>query len=443
MRTESDKHGGRTRMVQTWAAVGAAALLLLFRTYVGAQINFSHEDYDQVYLMGLQNALTDAWSYWGPDVVWSRTRLPGALQGLLVGVPLWLTRRPYAPLVLTNLITCAGLMLLAFYAARRFPRLSLPFLVALVLLLPFGLFNGAVVLNTAYLLFSGSILFVAVLELFVYRERPLFDPRLSWAALGFALVFTCQLHLTWVMCLPFVVVLLGLEWQRRAAAVPTYAAYFLLGWVPPLLTLLPTILTYGDVMMVGTSGNLRYDGGRVLGVFDLLFRYFSMASVDLTHRHNFVRLLTENHAGGAVLVWVLKGLFVAQVIALAATLLFAKRSEAFKRTLLLFGLTTLMALFLYVLSNKHLSMRTYILLFPVPVWLTLFAYDHLLRYRAARVAVAALLLLSFGTTLAIAAANHHGPYSFAAAEGRIERALRTGDPQAFGERRKTLMDAYD
>src|SRR5262249_15302590 len=60
-----------------------------------------------------------------PDVFHeTQTQLPGALQGLLVGVPLVLTRQPEAPLILLNMLSFMGVLSLALYLARRFALMS-------------------------------------------------------------------------------------------------------------------------------------------------------------------------------------------------------------------------------------------------------------------------------------------------------------------------------
>ena len=79
------------------------------------------------------------------------------MQGILAGVPIQLFKHHYSPIILSNIISFAGLMLLAFYAKIRFEKLSIYFLIALFSLLPFTLFNGVVVLNTCYLIFSENL----------------------------------------------------------------------------------------------------------------------------------------------------------------------------------------------------------------------------------------------------------------------------------------------
>src|SRR3954453_15503515 len=77
----------------------AAGLLGLFalRLYFGLSSHFFAEDESQIFLIGLRYYATGHWPYFGPDVVWTMSEIPGALQGLLVGAPLALVPAPPGP----------------------------------------------------------------------------------------------------------------------------------------------------------------------------------------------------------------------------------------------------------------------------------------------------------------------------------------------------------
>ena len=49
-----------------------------FRLFYGLSMPFWYEDERQVYLIGLQSFARDEWPYFGADVVWTGSRLPGA-----------------------------------------------------------------------------------------------------------------------------------------------------------------------------------------------------------------------------------------------------------------------------------------------------------------------------------------------------------------------------
>jgi len=418
-------------------------IILVFRIFLGIQINFSQEDYTQVYLIGLENAFSGKWSYWGPDVVWSKTRLPGAMQGLLAGIPLRLVKNEYAPIILSNIISCAGLVLLGFYAKRRFPDLSIYFLLALFLLSPFMLFNGVVLLNTAYLIFSGAILFIVAFELFVYRKELLWNSGLYFFALGFSLLFTYQLHLTWVMYLPFVFVLFYLEWIKNPAKGWKLISFFVLGCIVSGLTLIPTLFKYGNVIMTGSGDNISLNLNRVTRIIDLFIRYFGIATIDVNQKHDYMRLFSEKSWIGFALIWLVKLFAVLQFIGICISFYFVKASGEFRRTFLLFILTLVMALSLYMISNKHLEIRTYILLYPIPLWLTLFSYSYLSKYRHIKAIMYSSLILIFVTSLGIAVSNFNGVYSFKSVESKMQKAIRDENPYEFSTRRETLMDDYD
>src|SRR3954463_466896 len=106
----------------SWVFALALLALFAFRLYFGLSLRFFAEDESQIFLIGLRYYATGHWPYFGPDVVWTRSEIPGALQALLVGVPLQLAPIPEAPFVLLNLLSFAGLAALAWYTCAQLPR---------------------------------------------------------------------------------------------------------------------------------------------------------------------------------------------------------------------------------------------------------------------------------------------------------------------------------
>src|ERR1700750_2577346 len=85
----------------------------VFRLLFGLSREFFFEDETQIFLLGFRFHATGAWPYFGPDVVWTRSEIPGALKPLLVGLPLHLLAIPEAPFVLLNLLSFAAICALA------------------------------------------------------------------------------------------------------------------------------------------------------------------------------------------------------------------------------------------------------------------------------------------------------------------------------------------
>src|SRR4026208_1228628 len=102
------------------------ALLLIvcfaFRLAFGLSRDFFFEDETQIFLLGFRYYATAAWPFFGPDVVWTKSEIPGALQGLLVGVPLTLAPIPEAPFGLLNLLSFGALAALAWYCGEQLPK---------------------------------------------------------------------------------------------------------------------------------------------------------------------------------------------------------------------------------------------------------------------------------------------------------------------------------
>src|SRR5207253_6416141 len=99
------------------------SLAFLFRLGFGlcSPLFTASEDEKQIYLIGLKFFTTHAWPWFGPDVT-NTIQIPGALQGLLVGLPFYLLPLPEAPYILLNILSFASLCFLAWYFARRLPE---------------------------------------------------------------------------------------------------------------------------------------------------------------------------------------------------------------------------------------------------------------------------------------------------------------------------------
>lgn len=419
-------------------------VLVSLRIFFGIQINFNHEDYEQIYLIGLEYAFNENWSYWGPDVVWSETRLPGAMQGFLAGFPLQIWKHPYSPIIFSNLISSFGLILLALYGKKRFPRLNINFLLALFLLLPFYMYHGTVLLNTAYLIFTGALLFIPVFELFIYRDNLIFkNTGIYFAFISFSMIMTYQLHLTWVMYLPFVIVLFYLEIIRNKHALWIIPVYFLLGGLVSGSLLLPTIINYGSVIYLNNDDNLSFDFERFLRIFELFGRYFTFATFDILPTINFYALAISKSIFTLILIWILRIFSFVQFAIIWISLYRLRKSPELKKTLLLFVLTLLMSIILFAISNKHLESRTFLLLYPIPVWLSLYGYDYWFNKKWIKKLTYSALAVCFVTFSVIAIGNYNDEFSFHAKKIELEKAINQKNPEAFGKRRKSLMDEFE
>src|SRR5205809_7070366 len=140
------------------------ALLAVFRLAFGLSREFFFEDETQVFLLGLRYYATGAWPYFGPDVVWTRSEIPGAMQALLVGVPLRILPIPEAPFVLLNLLSCAAIAALAWYTCRQPPNHPRWLIWGWFLTIPWTLQFSAHIINTSYILAPSILFFLGFFE---------------------------------------------------------------------------------------------------------------------------------------------------------------------------------------------------------------------------------------------------------------------------------------
>jgi len=80
------------------------SISFLFRLAFGLCSEIWFIDQQQIYLIGLKYDTTGLWPYFGPDVG-TNIQLPGALQGLVVGLPLRIWPIPESPYILLNLLS--------------------------------------------------------------------------------------------------------------------------------------------------------------------------------------------------------------------------------------------------------------------------------------------------------------------------------------------------
>src|SRR5262245_44980532 len=85
--------------------VAELAAIFAFLLFFCLSSNLLSEDQSQIFLLGLNYYATGAWPYYGPDVVWTKSQIPGALQALVVGLPLKVVAAPEAPYVFVNLLS--------------------------------------------------------------------------------------------------------------------------------------------------------------------------------------------------------------------------------------------------------------------------------------------------------------------------------------------------
>jgi hypothetical protein len=267
--------------------------LFAFRLGFGLSSEFWSEDERQTFLVGLRAFAHGTWPYFGPDIVWTSSRLPGALEGLLIAGPLLALRIPEAPFLLLNALTFAALALFAWYLSRRLPDLPRWLIWGWLMTAPWTLHYSTHLLNSSYVLPSAVVFFIGFFEATPALSAGLVRPAWAWSAMGFGLLWQMQFHMSWVL-LPAFVLAAGIGAARRdPGRLWRHATALAAGAALPAVLLVPTLVHLGFGATGGTERTLLVHAPSVGALVTIPARFLSFASFEL---NRFVGLDTAQRA---------------------------------------------------------------------------------------------------------------------------------------------------
>jgi hypothetical protein len=241
--------------MKRWRVPLILAACFACRLLFGLSREFFFEDETQIFLIGFRYYATAAWPFFGPDVVWTRSEIPGALQGLLVGVPLQLLAMPESPYVLLNLLSFAAVCALAWYACEHLPHTPRWLIWGWFLTIPWTIQFSAHLINTSYILAPAIVFFLGFFEAvpsFSLRRIP---APVAFGMMGLAVIWLLQIHMSWPLLLPFAAAAWLLRRGDGPRALAIDAGAFAAGALIPGAVLLPTLARYG--LNAGSGGVLR------------------------------------------------------------------------------------------------------------------------------------------------------------------------------------------
>lgn len=400
------------------------------------------EDPRQIYLIGLKFFTTGSWPYFGPDVVYTSSQIPGALQGVLVGAPLFLVPIPEAPFVLLNLLSVGGLALLSWYICRRMPDLPRWFVWTWVYIVPWSLFASIRTLNPDYVMVGAIIFFVGLFESIPSIRGDVVRPWFAGGMVGFGLLWIVQLHLSWPILVPLVgyAAVAGARKDRRVFA--KTALGFLVGAAIPALLLLPTFITYGILGgLGGTQENVVYNFRNPLELLvTIMARFLSFASYELPRwlgGSTVDRIAFLKHHMWVVPVAVLLlvvGLLQPVVLLVEGFRRKAQREWPAVRNLTLATVVLLFMAFLF--SVKGPSSHTFYLTFPLAMFYSMYCWYPYLQTQLWRRFSVLILVSGFLMSVPFLF-EYHPQRSFGADRDAAARAIQQRDYRLMGERRAT------
>lgn len=418
-------------------------LAFLFRLGFGLCSQFLDEDTKQIYLIGLKFYTTGAWPYFGPDVTHT-IQIPGALQGLVVGLPLYVLPMPEAPYLLLNVLSFAGLCFFAWYCCQRLPEIPKWFVWTWLLTAPWTLNLSTHIFNPSYVLPAAILFFVGAIETYPFLSSGLISRRWSNFFMGFGLFWIMQFHLSWVVLVPYVAVSFYFQFKQLGRGVFASIAWFAAGALLPASVLLPTFIKFGlSAGMGGTGETVAFNSGNLLRhlniVEGVLGRFLSFASFELP------RFIGANTAARMAFLrenpWLIPFAVVLTLVGIlqcvAMLLLWFRKKHAHPewKAVKYFTLATVLLLYVsFLFSMKSPVSHTFYVTFPVVMLYSLYCWSEFLSkprwQQAAAVFLACGLLFNIGL-----AVNNFKHVSIYRERAKVAEAIKSNDYRLLGERR--------
>lgn len=435
------------RRRRRWLFVSLLLVAFLFRLGFGLSSEFWFEDELQVYLIGLKFFSTGAWPYFGPDVVGLayQIQIPGALQGLVVGLPLYIFPAVEAPFVLLNLLSLGALGLFAWYCVRLLPEIPAWLIWSWLLTAPWTLNYSTHIINTSYLLPGSILFFVGALELCPLTSKGLIRPRWAGLMMGLALCWTMQFHLAWVLLVPYALAAFYFQFRAQGGTrLWQSLAWFACGAALAGAFLLPTYIKFGFLHGAGgTNQAVTFNAGNVRRVFSpvegVLARFLSFASFEIPR---FIgRNSAERWAFFKEELWLVPvTLFllvvgILQPIAMVGLWFTKLRAHKEWTAIKLLALGSVLLLCLsFLFSSKAPLSHTFYVLFPVAMIYSLYCWSPFLQkngwQKFAGVCLACGVVFHAGL-----AAHNFSRHSLYVNREIPQTAIRSKDPGVLGQRR--------
>jgi hypothetical protein len=258
---------------------------LLFRLAFGLLRSQIWEiDQFQTYLIGLKCFTTHSWPFFGPDVNGSensfQSQIPGAMEGLLIGLPFYLLPIPEAPFILLNILSILGVALLAWYIVKRIPGLSYAWLFIWISIVPWSIHESTAIINPAFTFLPAVLFFIGFMESLPWFSLNLIRPFWANAAMGFSLCWIMQFHFSYVYLVPLALFSLSVQTLKNRR--PASLFYFVLGALPTFAFIVPTYLQYGLSRGNVSSGFVvPFNWSNVREFWTILARFLSLVCFEL------------------------------------------------------------------------------------------------------------------------------------------------------------------
>jgi hypothetical protein len=421
-------------------------LLLLLGAFVLRMVYgmtlFSNEDTLQVYLIGLKWYTTGLFPFWGPDVVYTQSQIPGALQGILAGSAFFIKAIPESPLIFINLLSIISLCYFGWYLSKRIPSTPKWFLYGWLLSAPWTLYYSTKAENPSYVMPAAILFFIAIWELFPFYHQRIMQRKWAFFWLGFSLSWVFQLHLSWVLMMPYIGLAFYFQWKEKAG-LGIAALFFLLGAVLTGSTLAPTLYLYGSSASSGSEQNIALNLNNLLELFSVAGKFLAFAAGEVGRfigggtPEQLRFLKSYPWAAPFTIIFTLLGLV--QVGYLAYSFI-RNKPQAEWKMVKIFTLGSIVLVWLsYLFATQPPKGHAFYLMFPVAMWFSFYCYTNLFKIKYLPTVFGAFLLsgMVFHTALGMRNAANTG---FSHKREMIRQSLEHMDYTRLSIRRESALE---
>ncbi len=415
-------------------------LLFGFRLFFGLSSEFWFEDELQIYLLGLKFFTTGEWPFFGPDVVYTQSQITGALQALLIGLPLLLLKFPESPYIFLNLMSFAALLFFAWYINQRLPELPNWFVYIITLTTTWMLVFSTHIVNPSYILPFSIIFFISFFEIIPLYKNKILSPSVSLLLMGLCTTLIMQLHLSWVLLMPFALIAFYFIFKEKRK--PLIGIFYFIGFLIGMLLIIPTYIKYGLSGTGGTESNLLFNISNLKNFITVLTRYFSLASYEIPYmlggnmQERLEIIKTYPFIAPSAVLLLITGWLQ---VALFLFFLIKKNTSREFNIIKIITFSTFVIVFLsFFFSVKGPSPHTFYIIIPIPLMFSFYCYNNLIKYRKVFHYISIpLIILSFILYIGIALYNYNNK-SLYKDRNKIKAAIEQKDYKILSPRRSDM-----
>jgi hypothetical protein len=403
---------------------------------------YPDEDVLQIYLIGLKYFTTGIFPYFGADLVYTKAQIPGALQAFLVSAGWFIKEIPESPFVVLNILLTSSLAFLAWYITKRVASVK-PFIIWIwVFITPWSLCYFSRIINPSYVVPGAILFFIGIFEIYPMLIIKIIPEKLSFYMIGFALLWIFQLHMSWVLLIPFILLAFYfLIKNNNFKIILNRIIYFMLGCLTTGVFVIPTFLKYGLSNQNGISSTsvIQFNVEHFKEVFNYLVKYLAYSCFDTTRffgadaaqRYNFLR----DYLWASPFTVIVTIFGIIQLLFLIIFLF--KKENPSKQWKAIKNITLLGFLLMY--SSSWFSVaspggHSTVLYFPLVMIYTAHCFEKILQKKWMINTMIIVFISAFIMSSAIAYKNYN-TISIYKKRDAVEKALKEKDYHFVGKRR--------